>query len=237
MEFSTVYNVLRSDFTSFEEQILESLTAQQKKVALVVVAIFSLFAAVCLTWRYCFQAKKIDSGGKNGPNMRKSRVDQNKVDQNKRSEQGKIYSELDSNDPEYEKVKRMIEQNGLDLLNYPQYQDDERFVKLAINNHPYAVQYASLRLRGDAEFMKLPIERNGYTAQYATENLRNENRFLAKLAVSGPHGDGTALEFFPAFQDDDKIVTLAFKQNPRAIDFASARLKSKFRKDEVEVEV
>src|SRR5262249_9550039 len=107
---------------------------------------------------------------------------------------------------------------------------------LAIKNHPYASQYASERLQGNAKLMGLSIEGNGYTAQYAAKKLRDENRDLAKSAVSGPNGDGMALEFFPAFQDDDEIVELAYTQNKNAIDFASHRLQTKFLKDEERVE-
>lgn len=248
MNFSPIQNVLASTFTYFEDQMIKSLTAQQKKVAWVATAVFALFATSYILYRHaCFKATK------DHPDSETDKPDP----QNSSSD-----AKLDPLDPtpastngsKFEEVKKKVEENGLELKNYPEYQSNRIIVKIAVQNHgwalqfapdfqdddeivelsiqqsPYASQFASERLQGVLKIVEPAVAKDGYTVQFATEKLRKESRDLAKLAVSGPHGNGLALEFLPAFQNDEEIVELAFKQNPKALDFASKELKAKFEK-------
>lgn len=61
MNFSSIQGILDSGWNYIDHHMLRSLTAQQKKVVVVVSTIFGLLATACCVYRCCFRAKKIDS--------------------------------------------------------------------------------------------------------------------------------------------------------------------------------
>jgi outer membrane murein-binding lipoprotein Lpp len=58
MSSLSIQNFFSTSFTAFENQFLSSLTAQQKKVAMIALAVFAVIASVALISCCCFQAKK-----------------------------------------------------------------------------------------------------------------------------------------------------------------------------------
>ena len=86
-----------------------------------------------------------------------------------------------------------------------------------------AFSMADEGLRSDADFVLDTIPYNIAILPFIGEELK-ENPAFAKKVVSI---DGLALEYLPAFQDDEGVVLLAVKQNGAALEHASDRLQGK----------
>ena len=102
--------------------------------------------------------------------------------------------------------------------------DDEEFVRAAIENDPYNINYASDRLKDSKEFILNFINMpHSYTLQWASDRLRDDK----EVALEAVKQNGMALNYVSdRLKDDKEVVLEAVKQNGRALRFASDELKN-----------
>lgn len=91
-----------------------------------------------------------------------------------------------------------LKAHPMELKNYPEYQDDDELVRIAVKKKGMALQFASARLRDDYETVMLAVKKDGIALQFASARLR----------------------------DDYELVILAIKENGNALEFASKNLQN-----------
>ena len=102
-------------------------------------------------------------------------------------------------------------------------QDDEDVVELCISLiTEFSISYASDRLKGDKNFISKWITDKGWAYRCASDEVRAD-RDVAKKALSL---NGAIIRFSP-FTDDEEMVLIAVKQNPKSFQYASQGLKMK----------
>jgi hypothetical protein len=89
-----------------------------------------------------------------------------------------------------------LRQYPLELEKYPEAQDDDELVRLAVKKNGLALQFASQRLRDDFETVMIAVKKSGNSLEFASGNL----------------------------QDNLEIVMAAVQSNGNAYRFASERL-------------
>ena len=101
--------------------------------------------------------------------------------------------------------------------------DDEEFVRAAIENDPYNINYASDRLKDSKEFILNFINMpHNYTLQWASDRLRDDKEVVLEAVKQG----GWALEYTSdELKNDKEVVLEAVKQNGRALYYASDDLQ------------
>lgn len=288
MNIPSIQNVLSTSLAYFEDRIIKPLTAQQKKVAFIALAIFTAIATGYVVYQRYFKATKLDDSedpkvptpSKPAPQPTPSKKDpqptpkktdgedpsdtpskgaptpsstpvksphsSKKTDPVESKENDPIDPADDEVDPKLAEVLADVTKAGANLENHPEYQgdrevvekacgndgwaiqfapdfqDDDKMADLATTTTPSSIQFFSDKIRGQETRMIALAKINGNLGQYATEDLRKTSEQLAEVSVSG---DPMSLEFFPAFNDNDKIVGIAFDKNPKSIKYASDRLQ------------
>ena len=114
-------------------------------------------------------------------------------------------------------------QNALSGIMPDEFWSDREVVIALVKRSGYALEFASVALRGDAEVVELAIRKSSTAYEYASEELR-KRRDLALLAVQGK---GFMLRHVPASLRGDRAVVLAaVQQTGNALQFAPWLLKA-----------
>ena len=96
-----------------------------------------------------------------------------------------------------------LKQHPLELANFPEAQDDEELVRIAVKKNGLALQFASARLQGDFETVLLAVKKNGTSLEFALDSLK-ENSEIAMAAVKS---DGKAYAYIASeLQNDLQLV-------------------------------
>lgn len=102
-----------------------------------------------------------------------------------------------------------MRQYPMELKNYPEAQDDEEIVRLAVKKSGYALGYASQRLQNDYETVMTAVKKIGTSLKYASDELRRNPEIIAAAI----HSDGRALEFVPEDLQQNRQLVLEAAKN------------------------
>lgn len=111
--------------------------------------------------------------------------------------------------------------------------NDREVVAAAVRNDPRALEYASPRLREDMDMILLALMHGGWrgdvldamAAPHANHTLMGQHLTRDEV-LDRVSRDGMSLGFHAAYNDDDEIVRTAARCDPRALRFASERLRN-----------
>jgi hypothetical protein len=81
----------------------------------------------------------------------------------------------------------------LDLKNYPEAQDDNELVLIAVKKNGLALEFASERLRNDYDIVLCAVKKNGLALEFASDELKHNEQIVHEAICS----DGNALKFVP----------------------------------------
>lgn len=84
-----------------------------------------------------------------------------------------------------------LSQHPFELENFPEAQDDDELVCIAVKKNGLALQFASDRLRNDKETVMIAVKKNGLALQFASEGLRNDK----EAVMTAVNKEGGALRF------------------------------------------
>ena len=125
-------------------------------------------------------------------------------------------------DPAKSAVLQAVRKKGLNLRNFPDFQDDAYVVWAAVVENGLALQYASETLRNESDVVHAAVASNGLALEYASATRRNDSETVS-VAVEG---NGLALEYASAtVQADRGVVLTAVAQNCLALQFVSESLR------------
>jgi hypothetical protein len=118
---------------------------------------------------------------------------------------------------------KTVEEDGLKLKFLDAiFRNDIDVVLAAIQENPYALEYASLDCRNNPLVVIPALESGEDVYQFVGRDFKIDRN----IAVSLVRENGLNLAYLIfAYQDDEEIVRLAIQQNPEALYFASPRLK------------
>jgi len=104
----------------------------------------------------------------------------------------------------------------------PQQTEKQRAIA-AVTDHAFALQYASLALRGDKEVVLAAVAQDGLALKFASHELKNDKEVvLAAVAQNGfALGDLSSQEMI----NDKEVVLAAVAQNGYALQYASLALR------------
>lgn len=102
---------------------------------------------------------------------------------------------------------------------------DSEFFKEAVVYEPRILQYASKVIKENKEIGMKAVEKDGIAVFYLSADLQRDDD-IVDMALSQ---NGLALMYLQDLQDNESVVRKAMAKNPKALRWASARLKKKFR--------
>jgi hypothetical protein len=120
-------------------------------------------------------------------------------------------------------VMKTVEEDGLKLEFLDEiFRNDIDVVLAAIQENPYALEYASLDCRNNPLVVIPALEADYDVYKYVGRDFKIDRNTALNLVKE----DGLRLEYLIyAYKDDEEIVRLAIQQNPVALSLASPRLK------------
>ncbi len=105
--------------------------------------------------------------------------------------------------------------------------DDREFVKNAVRSNGYTLEYAK-KFRNDYEVVKIAVEDSPEAIQYASNNLK-KNIDIVKTALSNSKYNLIfSLACMKKYNDDDKLVKLALRANGANICYTSRRIRDNY---------
>ena len=102
-----------------------------------------------------------------------------------------------------QEIKQELAKDGLELRKYPEFQDNEEVVLLAVKENGFALEFASKRLQNKKEIVIEAVKEDCEALYYASDDLR----------------------------DNPEIVLIAMQERWGAIDYASERLQKIIKKN------
>jgi hypothetical protein len=81
----------------------------------------------------------------------------------------------------------IISKNGLELKNYPQHQNNEKMIFIAISNNEKAIQYISKNLSNNEEFLFQVVKQNFNCFKFLPENQKLNLEFVKKCLKINSH--------------------------------------------------
>ena len=145
-------------------------------------------------------------------------------------------------------ILNSVKRNGLNLnLASTKLKNNSEIVKEALNNNGLAIQYASKKLKSDIDLGIIAINNNPESYYFLNENLKNNEDVIITLLIKSPDKihqfdylenynqiirkvikqNGLALKYLSnKNRDNERMVTMALKNNIKALEYASIRLKN-----------
>jgi hypothetical protein len=126
-------------------------------------------------------------------------------------------------------LARSILKHGWLLQHLPQFQDDEKLVKVALHNDGTAIQYASKRIQKDRKWVKYAIEhaKSGTIMSLDCMKPFRNDKELVNLACDAQRGNFVYVD--KAFRDDCELAKICMRKigEPNTIySYLSERLKA-----------
>ena len=84
-----------------------------------------------------------------------------------------------------------LKQHPLELANFPEAQNDDELVRIAVKKNGLALQFASVRLQGDFETVLLAVKKNGASLEFASDTLKANS----EIALAAVKSDGKAYAY------------------------------------------
>lgn len=84
-----------------------------------------------------------------------------------------------------------LKQYPLELEKYPEAQDDDELVRLAVKKNGLALQFASQRLRDDFETVMIAVKKSGNSLEFASGNLQDN----LEIVMAAVQSNGNAYRF------------------------------------------
>ena len=107
-----------------------------------------------------------------------------------------------------------LKQHPLELANFPEAQDDDELVRIAVKKNGLALQFASVRLQGDFETVLLAVKKNGASLEFASDILKANS----EIALAAVKSDGVAYAYISKeLQNDLQFVIEATRTTDEII--------------------
>ena len=99
-----------------------------------------------------------------------------------------------------------LKEHALELANFPEAQDDNELVQIAVKKNGLALEYASDRLRDDFDTVMLAVKKNGLSLEFASYTLKRNEKIIDAAIKS----NGAALQFVPQdLRNNRKLILQA----------------------------
>jgi hypothetical protein len=141
---------------------------------------------------------------------------------NSESEKPSIRGDINSYPQEWQQELKINRESTYGAVS-PNRWDDEHFMKAAIEQNPYALQFASTRLKDRKEIVSLAISQNGDVLKYASKRLQDDYDIVMEAVQNNLY----ALQYASTrLQDDYDIVMKAVQKHGYALKYCSKALKN-----------
>lgn len=121
-------------------------------------------------------------------------------------------------------VIESVKKNGLNLVNYFNYQSDTDVVRYAVKQNGMALEYANPIFKGDYNTVKIAVNNNGNALQFASYDLRNDRDIVLNAVMNNPESFSYVGDNFDDC-DDREIMLFAVKGNPSLLGYVSPELQ------------
>lgn len=105
--------------------------------------------------------------------------------------------------------------------------DDREFVKNAVRSNGYTLEYAK-KFRNDYEIVKLAVENSPRAIQFASNKLKNDIDIVKTALTNSKNTLIFELACMKKYKDDEQLVKLALKANGANICYTSRRIRDNY---------
>lgn len=119
-------------------------------------------------------------------------------------------------------VKLALSKNGKLLKDFPEYQNDEEMVDIAVTNNSSALEFANERFKKNPSFIYKHASERSFTLLNADKSLIKNRNFIKKVVSENP----VTLNILPMYQNDIEIVEIAILSEPTALKFAGLEARA-----------
>jgi hypothetical protein len=125
---------------------------------------------------------------------------------------------------DYDIALKLVKLDGMVLENIStKLKDNEKIVRAAINNNPFAAMFASKKLLDNKDLALIAVNKEGGAFSYFSERLRSDK----DVVLPAVKNNGEALLYvFGELKKDKEIVLAAIKSNKKAVLFTPNELFS-----------